>query len=106
MNREEVKKSLARSVQLEMEAQRLRDDVRSFQSNCVHQWEKAIYDPIIYPAGHSDGDPPGTMGSDWRGPCDWPEKQEPRWSRTCKLCDHVEYTEKRKVIETTGDFGE
>jgi len=59
---------------------------------CRHNYSEPQYDPIIIPGGHSEGDPVGTMGIDWRGPYSWPEERKPRWSRTCLTCGHVDYT--------------
>lgn len=61
-------------------------------SNCRHQWGNPVYDPIIIPGGYDPGDPPGTMGIDWRGPTSWPEQRKPRWKRVCGVCGMEQYT--------------
>lgn len=81
--------------------------LRRLQDQCHHDWTTK-YDPIIHPAGSDPGDPPGTMGVDWRPPSSWPERQEPRWSRTCKKCRKVEYTTRSKPptdAQKVPDFG-
>jgi hypothetical protein len=57
-----------------------------------HQWGDTIYDPIREEAYTIPGDPPGTMGIDWRGPTPVPAKTTDRWSRTCNRCGRTETT--------------
>lgn len=101
------------SKQLEEEIATLREQVRrkewqlfEIQRTCKHKWTAPKYDPIIRPGGSSPGDTPGTMGVDFRGPCSWPEERTPRWSRTCTVCNKVEYTSKTKVTAEAADFGD
>ena len=65
--------------------------MHQIQRSCNHRWGPSVEDPIIHPGGSSPGDPPGTMGVDWRGPSSWAERREPRWSRTCFLCTLKQY---------------
>lgn len=61
------------------------------ERDCRHDWDEQ-YDPK-YEEGYTiAGDPPGTMGVDWRGPMYVPSKTTPRWKRTCQTCGKVEYT--------------
>ena len=61
-------------------------------NSCRHNFSNPEYDPI-YKEGYTiPGDPPGTMGVDWRGPCYVEPKTTPRWKRVCKNCGKVEYT--------------
>lgn len=60
--------------------------------NCVHQWGKVEAAHIYTPGYTIPGDPPGTMGVDWRGPVDVPSKTEYRWKRVCSICGEIQYT--------------
>lgn len=63
----------------------------SFEKQCVHNW--TVLNKPIYDAGYTvPGDPPGTMGVDWCGPCYVEPKTTPRWIRTCNKCEKVEHT--------------
>jgi hypothetical protein len=69
--------------------------VQQIERDCDHNWDvkdKAVY----YPAYTIPGDAPGTMGVDWRGPCDVPSKTVPQWERTCSKCGKVEHTKRTK----------
>ena len=68
---------------------------------CQHDWIHPVADHIYHPAYIIPGDPPGTCGVDWRGPCPVEAKTEKRWKRTCKKCGLIQYTSKTKeeVIE-------
>jgi hypothetical protein len=59
---------------------------------CRHDWTQPKYDPIIREGYTSPGDPPGTMGSDWRGPVHVPRSETKRWKRECKTCGEIQYT--------------
>lgn len=72
-----------KSLQAQLEARR---------RDCRHTWGSVIYDPIVKEAYTIPGDPPGTMGVDWRGPCHVPREEKPRWRRECSTCGDVEYT--------------
>lgn len=69
------------------------------ERSCQHKWgdpERAD----IYEAGYEiPGDPPGTMGVDWRGPTYVPTKTTKRWKRTCTTCGKVEFTTNTTVAE-------
>jgi hypothetical protein len=62
------------------------------QASCQHDWPEPKYAPIVKPAYEHPGDPPGTMGVDWRGPVWIPRQETPRWSRKCRKCLKVEET--------------
>jgi hypothetical protein len=64
--------------------------------SCRHDWSSVVADHIYHPSYTIPGDPPGTMGIDWRGPTYVDAKTEKRWKRTCKTCGLVEYTSKVK----------
>lgn len=62
------------------------------ERGCRHDWSDVIPAHIHHEGYTCPGDPPGTMGVDWRGPVHVPASTEYRWKRTCKLCGKVEYT--------------
>ena len=70
---------------------RAEDELYQIQSVCSHDWENK-YTPKYNVAYTIPGDPPGTMGVDWRGPTHVPAKTTPMWTRTCKKCGKVETT--------------
>jgi hypothetical protein len=80
-------------VQLLREIQGLQDSLQSkqealkrIQYSCQHAFGDPKYTPTIIEGHEIPGDPPGTMGVDWRGPM-WVSRQEtPRWTRTCSKC--------------------
>ena len=76
----------------EARLQECKADLARMEASCRHQWGEAVHCPIIEKAYTAPGDPPGTMGVDWRGPTYVPAKTTNQWSRTCKLCDKVEFT--------------
>ena len=45
----------------------LKRDLAAIQNSCNHDWSPVKSDPIIREAYDIPGDPPGTMGVDWRG---------------------------------------
>jgi len=60
--------------------------------DCPHKWTAPIAVHIYHKGYTIPGDPPGTMGVDWRGSCYVEPKTEKRWKRTCTVCGHIEYT--------------
>ena len=70
---------------------RAESELKNYENSCFHKSE-SVYDPIYTPAYIIPGDPPGTMGVDWRGPLDVPATTTDRWKRTCEKCGLVEYT--------------
>jgi hypothetical protein len=69
-----------------------------------HQWGPVKYEPIEHKAYRIPGDPPGTMGVDWRGPMDVPASTEKQWSRTCQRCDEKETTKRTKKQYAAGSI--
>jgi hypothetical protein len=84
---------------LKSELKKAESELQGYESRCQHNWEKTIYDPIYHKAYTIPGDPPGTMGVDWRGPVYVPAETIDRWRRTCNTCGKIEYT--IGVTETT-----
>jgi hypothetical protein len=79
---------------LECELKHLKLQLGEAIRDCPHKWTTPIADHIYHKGYTIPGDPPGTMGVDWRGPVDVPSKTEKRWKRTCTVCGHVEFTSK------------
>ena len=71
-----------------------KDELKRIQTSCKHSWGQTIYDPIVEEPYTIPADPPGTMGSDWRGSTYVPRKEISRWKRTCLDCDLTECTER------------
>lgn len=75
---------------------KLRQQLSNLQAQCHHDWRSPARRSEHH-AGYTDpGDPPGTMGVDWRGPVHVPARQETWWERTCKKCDKTEKTTQTK----------
>jgi hypothetical protein len=67
--------------------------LRQYEQNCRHEFTDTVHDPVYHEAYTIPGDPVGTMGVDWRGPCYVPAETIDRWKRECLRCGIVEYTE-------------
>ena len=89
--REEIKK-----LQAELEA-KVRELERIIK-NCKHVWSEPKYVPEHHEAYTIPGDPPGTMGSDWRGPCEVPARTIKKWVRRCSECGTEQVTEKTELV--------
>jgi hypothetical protein len=72
-------------------------ELTQYRKKCQHKFEEK-YDPIRTESYTIPGDPPGTMGIDWRGPLYVPAKTEDRWKRYCPKCGLEEYTTATKEI--------
>lgn len=72
------------------------------QRTCQHKWSPVKYEPIYQEGYTIPGDPPGTMGIDWRGPCHVPSKTTKQWSRHCPLCDKKELTQRTRKEHVAG----
>ena len=68
---------------------------------CRHDWDETKYDPIIEKGYHMEA---VKAGSDSMPAYDVPDRETKRWSRTCKTCGHVEYTEKERIAKMEADF--
>jgi hypothetical protein len=77
---------------LESELKTQRQTLDNLRNNCTHEWGDTENADIVTPAYTTQGDPPGTMGIDWRGPQYVPEQRTRRWKRKCQCCGLVQYT--------------
>lgn len=70
----------------------LKKELGYIVQTCRHQWSEPVADHIYEKGYEIQGDPPGTMGVDWRGPTWVGAKTTNRWKRTCNVCGEVQYT--------------
>jgi len=70
--------------------------LRSARAACQHKWGETRYTPEHKEAYTIPGDPPGTMGVDWRGPTDVPAKTTKKWTRQCESCGLTQTTTQMK----------
>lgn len=91
----------ARLKTLEAEVSQLKRSIQNVELNCKHNWTEPVYAPIHHPAWTSPGDPPGTMGVDWRGPSSFEARTEDKWTRYCLNCGKEESTNRSetKVVQ-------
>lgn len=85
-------------LERELENKKLR--LSRLRVQCQHKWGETVYAPIIRKAYTDPGDPPGTMGVDWRGPTYVPREEKKRWTRTCTLCGLMEETAQTNTLKT------
>ena len=89
------------------EFENAKKNLTNYVNSCEHEFDEVVYDPIHTPAYTCPGDPPGTMGSDWRGPTHVSAHTEKRWKRTCQTCGEEQYTTKtNKSYKENPDFGD
>jgi len=100
----EAKELRSRIEQNETQLRYDRERLAALYRRCSHQWGDIIYDPIYHEAYTSPGDPPGTMGVDWRGPTHVPAQTIKRWRRVCKLCGKVEETQRTTKQRASGSI--
>lgn len=86
----------------ERRAKALRGQLDAAQRACRHSWGDARYVPDRREGYTDPGDPPGTMGVDWRGPCYIPPATIRRWERTCAACGLTQRTERTTRIPAAG----
>ena len=96
----EAKKPRDEVSRLENEFNSAKARLEALGRSCRHEWNMTEYCPERIPAHTIPGDPPGTMGVDWRGPCHVPAKIIDHWRRVCQICGRIETTD-RADIETT-----
>ncbi|HWY36085.1 MAG TPA: hypothetical protein VNX68_15680 [Nitrosopumilaceae archaeon] len=67
-------------------------------SNCKHDWTEAKYDPETVKEGY--GYKQVAQGSDVWGEYEgYRDVKKSRWSRKCKVCGHIQYTDKQEIVE-------
>ncbi len=81
------------------ELERAQKELSHYETDCQHEFVET-YDPIHHEGHTLPGDPPGTMGVDWRGPVYVPPETIDRWRRECRRCGLVEYTKYFKEEQT------
>jgi hypothetical protein len=77
----------------ERKAKALREQLNAARRACRHSWGEVKYVPEYHEGYTIPGDPPGTMGVDWRGPFYVPATTTRRWERTCAACGLAQRTE-------------
>lgn len=85
---------MIREEQLKNEYEEKIKKLHDEQENCNHEWDKIKFDPEIKkePIGtitHFNGSDSHTEITSWK------ETKIDRWSRTCKKCGKIEYTNLR-----------
>lgn len=94
---------MTREEQLRKEYEKKLSVLKLEQDNCDHEWGEVKYDPEI------KSDPYGyrmiAHGSDvWGEPDGYHDVEHKRWSRTCKKCGKVEYTNKQIAVKYEPKF--
>jgi len=84
---------------LEMELEVAKSRLSKIESECNHDWGETSYTPEYKKAYTIPGDPPGTMGVDWRGPVHVPAETIKKWTRICKRCGKKDVTDRIKKRE-------
>lgn len=77
---------------LEQKLSDKKDELTLIILKCSHTWGPVESDHIFERGYTIPGDPPGTMGVDYRGPVYVDAKTIKRWRRECFKCGKVEYT--------------
>ena len=100
----DAREKRARVERLTRELEQAQGEVKRMERTCTHTWDNPDGEskPIHHEGYRIAGDPPGTMGVDWRGPVDVPSRTIPRWVRTCTKCGFTEETRearKRTVVQ-------
>lgn len=80
-----------KALQLEIEIEKRKIE------NCRHSWGDTKYDPYTVKEPVFSHYIP--HGSDPEPVYTYHDKTMPRWSRTCTICGHTEYTEKTGPVE-------
>lgn len=96
-------KQLRASIQsqigsMKRELELLERQLKTIESQCKHRWGPTEEAHIRHEGYTEPGDPPGTMGIDWRGPIYVEPRIQQRWSRECLECGLVEYTTQSTTV--------
>ena len=97
-NRREIEHKIKR---LEDELAVAKRELVRADRECNHDWSEPVADHIYKESYTIQGDKPGTMGVDWRGPVHVPASTTHRWKRTCKNCGKKEHTTRTSTKTTT-----
>lgn len=94
---------MTKEEQLRKEYEKKLSALKLEQDNCDHEWGEVKYDPEI------KSEPYGyrmvAHGSDvWGEPEGYHNVEHKRWSRTCKKCGKVEYTNKQIAVKYEPKF--
>lgn len=81
-----------------------REQLQQIVDKCSHNWSEHRYTPEHYEGYTIPGDPPGTMGSDWRGPTYVEPKTVKKWTRECLVCGEVQTTTDTKPGDPVPHF--
>lgn len=81
-------------VKLQEQLDAKKFQLASIQNSCQHDWDDVENDHIYREGYTIEGDPPGTMGVDHRGPCYVPPSTTLQWKRTCKKCNKTQKTQR------------
>lgn len=79
------------------------ENLKKEQANCKHDWTPPRANHIYHEAYTIPGDPPGTMGIDWRGPCYVAAETIKRWTRECRKCGLEQHTNKIETKQVEGN---
>ena len=68
------------------------------RSGSGHVWAKAVDTSYTKPGYRSEGDAPGTMGIDWRGPSYNQPERVNQWERECEVCGKKQTTTRTEEV--------
>lgn len=89
---------------LEAELYKKQQELKCQQKYCQHCWLRTEYVPEIREGYVDPGDPPGTMGIDWRGPTYVSGSSTDYWTRTCGKCGLKQQTGRIKKVQSAGQI--
>jgi hypothetical protein len=92
----EIDTLLRETEAAERKAKALREQLVAARDACRHIWGGVKYKPERREGYTIPGDPPGTMGVDWRGAVHVPATTTRRWERTCTACGLAQRTERTR----------
>lgn len=96
----EIAKLRSNVDDIEQKLNEARQKLNFIVRQCHHEWGP-ITDCSEYKPGYTiPGDTPGTCGVDYRGPISVGSTTVKKWSRTCKICGHVDFTSNVDVVTT------
>lgn len=93
---EQIDKATVEAEEAASKVGKLKSQLFLIQNCCRHQWGKTEMKQHTTPGYQTEGDAPGTMGVDWRGPQYVPPDTKTWWVRTCTECGLEQKTERSK----------